>query len=149
MSLDESYVQPTTSQATYGVPLNKNDENDSFDELALLERVPKRHQSNARKLLQVFDDHPEDITWNSSGVLFIDDIAIPNSDIRLIFPHLFEGQIDSSFDIKGLQELILKIQLMGLERFISKRHKTKIVKVQDLSSDESDSDSTPWYYVGL
>lgn len=143
----ESTPQLTQQQqpANFDVVINKNNESDAFDQLQLLQKVPKSHLSNAKKLLKVFDDNPQEITWNNSAVLFIDDVAIPDSNICLIFPYLFEPRKDSSFDIRGLQELILKIQLMGYGNLISKRHKT-IVKVDDLSSE--DSDSAPWYYIG-
>lgn len=126
--------------------MNKNDENDAFDEIQLLGKVPKRYLSKARKLLKVFDDHPEQITWNNDRVVFIDDVAIPDSDIALIFPRLFEVQQSVSSEIRGLQELILKIHLMGCGHLISHKHKT-IISLDDISSDESES--TPWYYIGL
>lgn len=144
--LEDDSQKPTTSRAAYDVLVNKNDENDPFDEQVLLQRVPENHRNNAKKLLKVFDSHPEDITWNTSGILFIDDVAIPNSDIKLIFPKLFEKTDDLNFNVKGLEELVFKIQLMGYGNLISRKH-APIVNLDDLSSD--DSESTPWYYIGL
>lgn len=107
--------------------------------------MPENWKNNARKLLRVFDSHPEDITWNTDGTLFIDDVAIPNSDIKLIFPKLFKKSNEVKFDIKGLEELVFKIHLMGYEHLILRKHMT-IVNLEDLSSD--DSESSPWYYIG-
>lgn len=136
---------PTFPANSYDVALRKNDENDIFDEAALLEKVPKSQLKKAKSLLEVFDNHPEEVTWNSSGVIFIDDVSIPNSNINEIFPLLYERKIQSNDNVNGLDELILKIELMGKSDLICRKIKN-IVTAEDISSD--DSETNPWYYIG-
>lgn len=136
---------PTFPANSYDVALRKNDENDIFDEAALLEKVPKSQLKKAKSLLEVFDSHPEEVTWNSSGVIFIDDVSIPNSNINEIFPLLYERKIQSNDNVNGLDELILKIELMGKSDLICRKIKN-IVTAEDISSD--DSETNPWYYIG-
>lgn len=125
--------------------MRKNDENDVFDEVALLEKVPKSQLQKAKSLLQVFDSHPEEVTWNTSGVVFIDDVSIPNSDINKIFPLLFDRKDISNSNVYGLKELILKIDLMGKSHLICQKVKS-FVSADSISSD--DSETNPWYYIG-
>ena len=107
--------------------------------------MPKSQLKNASSLLQVFNNQPEEVTWNTSGVIFIDNVSIPNSNIREIFPLLYERKNLSNNNINGLEELILKIDLMGKSHLISQKLKS-FVSADSLSSD--DSETNPWYYIG-
>lgn len=123
--------------------LHKNDENNRFEEQVLLQKVPKTYKRNAQRLLEIFDNHPEQITWSNVGTLFIDGVAIPNSDINSIFPKLFERTSQNNFNIRGLEELVLQIQLMGYGNLILRKY--HVVSLDDISSDDSEN---PWWYIG-
>ena len=100
----------------FNAPIFENDLNDSYDEHALLKKVPKRFKKNAAKLLKTFDEQPNEITWDSSGNIYIDEQVIPNADIFDIFPALFKKK--PSKHAKGLPDLIQKLQSMGLSHLI-------------------------------
>lgn len=114
----------------YSVPIIKNDANDGFDECALLHLVPQEHQLKAKSLLQEIDSRGSELTWNSSGVVFIDRISIPNSNFFIIYPHLFQKAFPKR-EIPGLKEVINKLKIMGLSHFIG------------LNSSSNDSDQNP------
>ena len=43
---------------------HKSNEHDQFDHNALIAKLPKLHQERAKKLLEVFDNHADQITFN-------------------------------------------------------------------------------------
>jgi len=45
-----------------------NDLNDSQDQKRLLKKVPKKFHASAENLLKAFEDRPNEITWDSSGI---------------------------------------------------------------------------------
>ena len=105
--------------STFDVTINKSDENTKFDEKQLLTFVPKTQQKNAKELLKQFDLRSNELTWNSSGIIFIDQTSVPNSNIFLIFPHLFKARGKStSKNIIGFDEFVYKIHEMGLDDLI-------------------------------
>lgn len=102
----------------YSVLLKKNDDNDSYDESELLQLVPVKDQRNAKFLLQKIDDRGSEITWNSSGVVFIDKTSIPESNMFTIYPYLFQERMPKR-EIPGLKEVVNKLKFMGLSHLIS------------------------------
>ncbi len=133
----------------YDVPLQKNDDNDSFDEKELLRHVPESQQSKAKELISYFNKYPEQITWNSNGVIFIDQVSIPNSNIFQIFHCLFSPAC-SSESKAGLDELVHKLKSLHLDHLIS--FETKNKSPRDLSHTSnmtnSNMDELPWWFLG-
>lgn len=77
----------------YNVPVNKSDLNSTFDEKRLLTFVPKNHIKTAKFLLKEFEKRGDELTWNSSGTIFIQKIALPGSNIFNLFPLLFKKKL--------------------------------------------------------
>ena len=141
----------------FDIPLHKNDDNDSFDEEELLRQIPENQRFKAKALISYFNQIPEQITWNSNGVLFIDQVSIPNSNIFQIFHHLFDPTSSSgSKAAAGLDELVYKLKSLHLDQLIS--FKIKIEPAAEPpnfhSSNMSNSnceaarDDLPWWYIG-
>jgi hypothetical protein len=132
----------------------KNDENDIFDEERLLKSVNLGHHNKARLLLKQFNDRGNELTWNSTGIVFIDQASIPNSNIFQIFPYLFK--VKKSSQIPGLLEVIQKIYDMGLADLIVQKLKTNSEsKLQRPNPNSSDSSkqmknevADHWWYIG-
>ena len=119
----------------------KNDENDSFDEKRLIRLIPSRHKKQATILLQEFNDRGNELTWNSDGVIFIDQVGIPESDIFVLFPYLFKARHPKS--LNGFEDFVKKIQDMGLDHLTMKksRHQSSPkLSVQTTSEN--------WWYLG-
>lgn len=149
------------AQAHYDVSINKNDNNDQFDENQLLRHVPGSYIEKAKRLLKFFNKYPEEITWNSDGVIFIDQTSIPNSNIYQLFPQLFNKfQTSSSkssrnmYNGDGLLELVEKIKEIHLDHLIeyklpipSEKALAHQGKLDDLSSNDSDDDA--WWFIGV
>ena len=106
----------------YSVPLSKNIDYDHYDESALLHLVPQKDQFSANFLLQKIDDRGSELTWNSSGTVFIDKVSIPNSNMFYIYPYLFKKSMPK-LKIAGLKEVVKKLEIMGLSQFIALNNK--------------------------
>ena len=137
-------VVNTTPPIRFSAPIFQNDLNDSFDEHALLKKVPKRFKKNAAKLLRTFDEQPNEVTWDSSGNIYINEQSIPNANIFDVFPSLFRKK--RSKTINGSRDLIQKLESMGLSHLIMCEPKSSIVSSNQTSS--SASSSRNWWYLG-
>ena len=65
----------------YGVKIKTSDDNDEFDETRLLKLIPTHFQTQAKFLLNQFNERGNELTWNNSGTIFINTIAVPQSNI--------------------------------------------------------------------
>lgn len=157
----------TVPPTTYGIQITKSDDNTLFDEERLLSLIPKRFHVKAKVLLNEFDNRGNELTWNSSGTLFIKTIAIPNSNFYELFPHLFKK---TKTILTGFPELVSQIKQMGLSHNIvvaTKPYSNKsmfdsssslVRRDQEQHHDKNrtevkvkNSDKTmllPWYYIG-
>jgi hypothetical protein len=106
---------------------------------------------NAKNLLKEFDKRANELTWNSEGVIFIDQVGIPGSNMFKIYPLLFT-KTTKTHNLTGLEDLRAKIQEMGLGDYLTKktiqqfsgsgRQSTKKSTLKaNLSSDA-------WWYIG-
>ena len=125
----------------YGVKKIQNDDNDSFDEQRLLKCVPTKYKKQAAVLLQQFTDRGTELTWNSDGIIFVDQTSIPQSDIFILFPYLFKHKHPKT--LLGFQDFVDKIDEMGLSHLIVKQTKSKKSKQPNLE------DSLPpnWWFL--
>ncbi len=101
----------------YSVPIVKNQDYDDYDESALLHLIAPKDQFKAKFLLQQIKDRGSELTWNSSGVVFINKISIPNSNVFVLYPHLFQNTLPR-LEIPGLKEVVKKLEIMGLAQYI-------------------------------
>jgi hypothetical protein len=125
----------------------KADENDVFDEKRLLNSVPPKFKTQAKILLNNFDQRGNELTWNSNGVIFIDQVALPQSNIYEIFPLLFRSK-KSVKRIPGLLETLNKIEIMGLSSYIKKHgNGSKSGSGSGLPA-QTLVKATNWWYLG-
>lgn len=124
-------------------PIFQNDMNDKYDENALLRRVPKPSKKKAAALLKIFDERPNDVTWDSSGNIYLDEESLPNSNMFELFPYLFRKRAPKN--LNGLQDLIQKLTAMGLSDMILCAKKVKEEK--NVASKEVTPPDN-WWYLG-
>ncbi len=155
-------VDNTENKAiNYSDIIKKNDDNDQFDESALLHLVPDDCKRNAKLLLTKLNDRGTELTWNSSGLVYIDQTSIPNSNFFLIFPHLFQKCFPNA-KIDGLLEVKNKLIFMGLFDLVKLQDTSDVIggsamSIENLVSRSEHNaeieetmleDSFPWYYIG-
>ena len=122
----------------------KNDDNDSFDESRLLKTIPPRHRYQAQILLHQFNQRGTELTWNSDGIIFVDQTSIPQSNIFVLFPYLFKMKHPK--DLPGFEDFVKKIEEMGLGHLIIKNGRSKRSQQMNLNSTLKQSDN--WWYIG-
>jgi hypothetical protein len=137
-------VPNTTPPLNFSVPLENTDLNDSFDERRLLQDIPKRSKKNASMLLKVFDERPNEITWDSSGNIYINEAVIPNANIFKLFPFLFRKK--NPKNLPGMLDFVNKLQAMGLSHLISCNLKTNTPTLEHDRVKPSSSDK--WWFLG-
>lgn len=142
-----SEPNPTTSTVIpYDVTIRKNNESSVFDDNHLLALIPKSSLSQAKKLLNDISLRSSELTWNSVGTIFIDETAIPNSNIFLAFPFLFKkSKAKSGF---GFQELEQKLNEMGLLELTKHQIAIKKTKKEFGTASLTSTKNVPWWYIG-
>ena len=136
----------TTPPPHFSTPIVETDMNDSFDEQALLKKVPKPFKKNATLLLKEFDQRPNELTWDSNGNIYIDEKSLPNASIFVLFPRLFSKR--ETKKIEGMADFVEKLTSMGLNHLIridssrSVKSETKVKSSNSLSEDQN------WWYLG-
>jgi len=144
-----SEVQPdnTTPPISYSNLIRQNDLNDSFDENALLKKVPKPYKKKAALLLKIFDERPNELTWDSAGNVYADEQSIPNANIFELFPYLFRKRAPKG--LSGLADLVKKLQAMGVGHLINcpSVEKTKATP-KSTAAPIVPSTSGDWWFLG-
>ena len=108
----------------------------------------KKYQKSASSLLQHFNSRPNEITYDSSGTIYIDTVAIPNSDIFVCFPYLFKAKHRK--DLSGFNDFKQKINDMGLNHLIFRTEKnyqleTNSSKEQKQTHSKKDKEINWWF----
>lgn len=129
----------------YDVSILKSDENTVFDETKLLKLIHPSNKHLARALLNAFNENTTEITWNSDGIIFIDQISIPNSNIYEIFPILFSKTKINQYK-PGYIELVTKIKDLGMSSLIKRKLKGKTIPLKAAGS--IGQGSSLWWYIG-
>jgi hypothetical protein len=94
-----------------------------------LSLTPPKFRKNGKILINKLNERSLELTWNSTGTVFVDEIAVPNSNMFLLFPYLFKAKRPKT--LNGFQELFNKINEMGLEKLIYKKPATYKVHKKD------------------
>jgi hypothetical protein len=151
VTFDEVNVPPLP----YDQNVVKSDLNDSMDVRRVLNLVPKKSRANAVKLLDSFEHRPTELTFSSTGLIFVNQSSIPNSNIFTFFPFLFKKRRPN---LPGFLDFVNQIERMGLSHLIvyqPKHVNTKVIKqpfeAPRVSSIDQEAQGKPmknWWYIG-
>ena len=142
----DELVEPATS---YDHTITKTDLNDRLDERKALSLVPKRNRANAIKLLESFESRSDELSYDCQGHIFINQTAIPDSNIFQFMPLLFKKKAKNP---PGFADFLNKIVEMGLDHLITYRPK-EISSVARKSTEgkgdfSADAKNDNWWYIG-
>ena len=137
-------VPNTTPPSHFSNPIFENDMNDAFDENALLKKVPKLFKKKASLLLKAFDERANEITWDASGHIYIDEQVLPNANIFQLFPYLFRKKSPKS--LPGILDFVQKLNSMGLSHLINCN--VEKLKVPIKPSAAENESTMNWWYLG-
>jgi hypothetical protein len=104
--------------------------------------VPQRHRRQAQILLQQFDKRGNELTWNSDGIIYVDQTSLPQSNIFLLFPYLFKMKHPKN--LPAFEDFRKKIYDMGLDHLIVKKYKAK---AQSNQMSDSKKQSVNWWFL--
>ena len=114
----------------------------TLDENRLLLFIPKGEKKRAKQLLSEFDQRPNELTWNSEGIIFVDQVSIPLSYIYTFFPLLFKKKQPKN--MPGYEDFVAKIKQMGLFFDMQSEKETKKITLQKMNGGALDA----WWYIG-
>ena len=140
-----SDVQPeiTAPPLPYENKVTPIDLNDSFDRTNLLKKIATSSRKRAEQLLIAFDSRPNELTWDSKGVIFVDEEAIPNSSIFHLFPFLFNQR--PTRNLTGFDDFWDKIEAMGLSHLATRK---KNVYRSGKPTHSQTNATDHWWYLG-
>ena len=111
----------------------------------MLSFVPQKYRKKARSLLQHFNSRGNELTYDSSGIIYIDSVAIPNSDIFVYFPYLFKAKRRK--DLNGFQDFVQKIIDMGLSDLIFQKEINYQIEKSVKDSKGSNHSELNWWFI--
>jgi len=115
--------QKTTPPQNYSVPIEQSQLSDGFDAKVLIKLVPQIYKQKAQNLLQVIEERPNDITFDTNGSVFVNGESLPNSNIKVIFPALFKK---SKKTVIGLSDVLAKLQQMNMLHLVNRSKTTAL-----------------------
>ena len=89
-----------------------------FDESDLISGLKNFQKKKAEAILNVLKSQPDQLSFDTNGVVFIEGRSIPDSNIKEYLNALFTGGKKSN---SGFQDFVIKLQQMGLSQYISKK----------------------------
>lgn len=93
--------------------------------------------------MKEFSSRGHELTWSTDGIIYIDEVAIPSTDIYVLFPYLFRAKRPKN--LVGFEDFVQKINCMGLNRLIYE--KPKFYNCPKSSEKNSSKDSTNWWFL--
>ena len=103
--------------------------------------TPPKYRHQAERLLKQFQLRGNELTWNSDGIIFIDQVAIPQSDIFIFFPYLFKHKHPNT--LIGFQDFVEKIRQMQLQHLIV--YKSRQIRLESTKTTNSGKN---WWFLG-
>lgn len=133
-------AQNTTPQNNFGIPVEQNQLNDTFDCKQLLKVVPKLYKQKAKALLDIFEERPNDVTFDTKGIVYIDGVSLPNSSIKKLFPALFKKR---QKNVTGLTDVVAKLEQMNLLHLIN--YSKPSIRTKSKLAGNGNGQSNWWY----
>ena len=125
MATSEWNVPPTIVNSNSSAPfqydahIRKTDLNDKFDRKKLISKIPKHSRTEAVELLNKIEERSSELSFDSQGIIFIDGVALPQSDAFHFFPLLYRKRIPKG--VHGFDDFVTKLQSMGLQNLFNKK----------------------------
>lgn len=98
-------------------------------------------------LLKEFSKRGQELTWSTDGIIYIDEISLPSTDIYVLFPYLFKAKRPKN--LFGFEDFVQKINCMGLNHLIYQKPKPyDCSKVTESTQKPTTTENlTNWWYI--
>ena len=135
---DVSPAEPSNIVHKSNVLFNK------FDESNLLNGLKTFQKKKALAIISEMKKQPDQLTFDSNGIVYIEGKSIPDSNIKDFLIALSSGKTKPV----GFKDFVIKLQALGLTRYIPKKclpikefDPTIIIEKKPFSMEK-------WYYLG-
>jgi hypothetical protein len=119
-----------------------------LDEKRLLNLTPRKYRQKASELLKEFSARGHELTWSTDGLIYIDQVSIPSTDIYVLFPYLFRAKRPKN--LMGFDDFVEKINCMGLNHLIYQKPKfyncSKSSAKKNVPTTKT-NDETNWWFL--
>ena len=116
------------------------------DEKRLINLTPQKYRKKAALLLKEFSRRGNELTWSTDGIIYVDEISIPSTDIYVLFPYLFKAKRPKN--LLGFEDFVQKLHEMGLSHLISKEPLKKITSATPNHETKQTQLPRNWWYLG-
>jgi len=130
--------------------LKKPNEHNQFDDNFLIQKVSPKNRPKALKVLEAINARGNNITWNSSGNVIIDNQGIPNSNISQLLNEVFKGNPNKK--MPGILEFVNELAALGEGHLLHKnllrgtQRREEIEKQNEHYQYIKSRDN--WFYIG-
>lgn len=140
----EVIPEQTKPPIGFGVEIVPTEMSDKFDAKRLLLLVPKPQRQKAISLLDIFENQPNDISFDTAGNVYINSESIPNSNVSHIFPALFKKGTNEA-NVPGLKDVVAKLTQMNVIHLTNRNpsHSLKVKGPQQAKQIQK----TNWWYL--
>lgn len=133
-------TEPTSSDPIVD---EKNLTFNKFDEGALLSKLKQNQRRKALDILKHMKEQPDQLSFDESGTVFIEGNALPQSNVYKLLQDLFCAKSKGP----GFNAFVLKLQQMGLSRYIPKKSIPE-PELGTVNKPHSSYNLEQWYYLG-
>lgn len=141
-------LMDTTPEPSAPLVIHKSQQHDQFDHSSIIKTLPAPYQKRAAELLIVFDSNPSEITFDESGIIYIDQKSLPNSNFFKILPELYKTKPKTK--LPGFDELVTRIASLGFGHLINRTLTLGLnrKKAIDRNAYLAIKDLKNWFYLG-
>lgn len=115
-----------------------------FDEQNLYKDLKNFNKKRASKIVLEMKKQPDQLSFNENGTVIVDGLNIPESNIKSCLEALFSGKGSPA----GFKEFVVKLQEMGLTRYIPKKFLPKKDFDPQEIVEQNPFSLEKWYYIG-
>lgn len=140
-----------TNNSVEEVTIKKSGQSDNTLDKLLLKNVPTQYLLRAKKLLKELHKNVNEISWDQTGIICIDNKLLPNSNIKILFPKLFK-KVSNSYKVKYLNEFSSKIATLGLGSLINRNLTYGLIRTKSINNHlelrAKINAQKKWWYIG-
>jgi len=149
--ISKQYNTVTTAPPGTDVVIHKSKQSSEIADQSLINILPGRFKTRGAKLLQSLSNFPSTLTWSNTGIVFINQLSVPNSNIYEIFPKLFKfvKNLDSVF---GLSEVINTVASLGFGSLINRQYVSGLTRPYKILNQDTIFEDLKthkyWWFLG-
>lgn len=141
-------LMDTTPAPSEPLVIHKSQQHDQFDHQSIIKKLPELYQKRAAELLIAFDSNPSEITFDESGIVYIDQKSLPGSNFFKILPELYK--VKPNTKLPGFDEIVTRIASLGYSQLINRKLTRGLSRKKNIDNSFyfKTKDLKNWWYLG-